>query len=87
MGISFLETYVSMIFGAMRISVLEEILFLGWFLELILLRLEGHGGERFGGIVWDGFWRCRGPGWGGSISGCKTNHMAEQNLTYSFNLT
>ena len=43
-------------FPAMGISVLEEILFL----ELIPLRLEGHGGERFGGIVWGGRW-CRWP--------------------------
>ena len=46
-------------FPAMGIRVLEEILFLGWFLESILFLIEGHGGERFGGIVWGGFWRCR----------------------------
>ena len=47
-------------FSAMGISVVEELLFLGWFVEFILLRLEGHQGERFGGIVWGGCWRGRG---------------------------
>ena len=32
----------------MMMSVLEGILFLGWFLEFLLLRLEGHGG---GGVL------------------------------------
>ena len=35
-------------FPAVGINVLEKNLCLGWFLELLLLRLEGHGGERFG---------------------------------------
>ena len=41
-------------FRATGISVFEEILFLGLFLALMLLRLEGG---RFGGIIWGGFWR------------------------------
>ena len=37
---------------AMGISVLEEILVFDWFFVFLLLRLEGHEGERFGGIIW-----------------------------------
>ena len=37
------------------VRVLEEILVFDWFFELILLRLEGHWGERFGGVVWGCF--------------------------------
>ena len=40
----------------MGVSVSVEVFSGRWFLELILLRLEGHEGERFGGIVWGGFW-------------------------------
>ena len=46
-------------FRAMGISVLEEILVFDWFFAFILLRLEGHWGERFGGIVWGCFRVCR----------------------------
>ena len=60
MGISFLKMYFWMIFGYALPSLpwglaLEEILVFDWFFVFILLRLEGHWGERFGGIAWGCF--------------------------------
>ena len=40
-------------------SVLEEFLCFGVVAALILARLQGHGGERFGGVFLDGFWQGR----------------------------
>ena len=40
-------------------SALEEFLWFGVVAALILARLQGHWGERFGGIFLDGFWQCR----------------------------
>ena len=45
-------------FPAMGISVLEEMLVFDWFFAFILLRLEGHRGERFGGVSLGCFWQC-----------------------------
>ena len=40
-------------------SVLDEFLCFGVIAALILARLQGHWGERFGGVFLDGFWQCR----------------------------
>lgn len=40
-------------------SALEEFLWFGVVAALILARLQGHWGERFGGIFLDGFWQCQ----------------------------
>ena len=40
---------------AMQVSVWEEILVFDWFFAFVLLRLEGHWGERFGGVAWGCF--------------------------------
>ena len=44
---------------ATRERVLEEILCFGVVAALILARLQGHLGQRFGGVFLDGFWQCR----------------------------
>ena len=40
-------------------SGLEEFLCFGVVAALILARLQGHWGERFGVVLLDGFWQCR----------------------------
>ena len=42
-----------------------------------------HQGSQKVALLDPKFWSC----WGEGISGCKTNNVAEQNLTYSFNIT
>ena len=44
---------------ATRESALKEFLCFGVVAALILARLQGHWGERFGGVFLDGFWQCR----------------------------
>ena len=40
-------------------SALEEFLCFGVVAALVLARLQGHWGQRFGGVFLDGFWQCR----------------------------
>ena len=45
--------------GPLGRAFLEEFLCFGVVSALILARLQGHRGERFGGVFWDGFWQGR----------------------------